>query len=137
MTDISMLLDDEEFVGRLEMEAAPQTSTRFLKLLPWRERFIHVRWSGEAAWVPLGDLDLGLGWENATSYPRAGQVILYPGGVSETELLIAYGHAAFASKAGPLAGNHFLTFPDKLDRLAELGRELLQTGAKDVLFRRL
>jgi hypothetical protein len=33
---------------------------------------IHVRWSGEACWISLGDLDLGLGYENATiSRPRS------------------------------------------------------------------
>jgi hypothetical protein len=136
LSNIRMLLDEEEFVGRLETELAPVTCERFLSLLPWSQRFIHVRWSGEAAWVPLGGLDLQLPWENATSYPRAGQVILYPGGISETELLVAYGPVAFASKAGQLAGNHFLSFWDKLERLAEIGRDLLQTGAKDVLFQR-
>jgi hypothetical protein len=69
-------------------------------MLPYRERLIHVRWSGEACWIPLGDLDFGLGYENATSYPAPGQLLLYPGGVSETEILLAYGSVRFASKVG-------------------------------------
>src|SRR5271169_3522900 len=77
--------------------------------VPYRERLIHVRWSGAACWIPLGDLDLGLGCENATSYPAPGQLLLHPGGVSETEILLAYGSVRFASKVGQLAGNHFLT----------------------------
>jgi hypothetical protein len=68
--------------------------------LPYQERLIHVRWSGEACWIPLGDLDLGVGYENATSYPAPGQLLLYPGGVSETEILLAYGSVRFASKVG-------------------------------------
>ena len=60
--------------------AAPRTVEKFRSLLPYRERIIHVRWSGEACWIPLGVLDLGLGYENATSYPAPGQVILHPGG---------------------------------------------------------
>ena len=33
-------------------------------------KIIHVRWSGESAWIPLGDLDIGLDApENATSHP--------------------------------------------------------------------
>ena len=50
-----------------------------------------MRWSGEGCWIPLGDKDFGLGFENATSFPAPGQFILYPGGFSETELLLAYG----------------------------------------------
>jgi len=76
-------------------------------MLPYRERLIHVRWSGEACWIPLGDLDLSLGYENATSYPILGQMLLYLGGISETEILLAYGSVRFASKVGQLAGNHF------------------------------
>ena len=56
------------FVARWEAEAAPQTCARFESLLPYRERIIHVRWSGEACWIPLGALDLGLPYENPTSY---------------------------------------------------------------------
>ncbi len=36
-------------------------------------------------------------------------MIFYPGGYSETEILLAYGGVRFASKLGQLAGNHFLT----------------------------
>ena len=60
-------------------------------------------------WAPLGDLSIGVAPENATTYPHPGEVLWYPGGVSETELLIAYGRTHFASKAGSLAGNHFLS----------------------------
>lgn len=76
-----------EFVGRLEEAAAPKTCAAFLQRLPFRNQLIHVRWSGESAWIPLGDFDFGIGFENATSYPAPGQVLLYPGGYSETEIL--------------------------------------------------
>lgn len=123
----------ERFVGRLNAEA-PQTVEAFLTLLPYRQRVIHVRWSGEAVWVPLGDFELGVGFENHTSYPSAGDVLFYPGGHSETELLIAYGSCSFASRMGPLAGNHFLTLVDARERLREIGRRVLWQGAQDVLF---
>ena len=93
-----------EFSARLEEEAAPETVAAFRGLLPLESRIIHVRWSGEAGWIPFGDLELGLGPENATSYPHPGELVLYPGGVSETEILLAYGYVNFASKAGQLAG---------------------------------
>jgi hypothetical protein len=122
------------FLARLEEAAAPKTSARFLELLPYRERIIHVRWSGEACWIPLGALDLGLGFENHTSYPAPGQIILYPGGISETEILLAYGGVQFASKMGQLAGNHFLTITEGHDNLAALGKLVLWHGAQDIVF---
>ena len=88
-----------------------------MRHLPFR-RDVHVRWSGEACWIPLGDLDLGVPYENHTSYPAPGQIILYPGGISETEILLAYGGVRFASKVGQLAGNHFLTITSGLENLA-------------------
>jgi len=125
---------DFAFVARFETAKAPRTCARFQGLLPYRQRLIHVRWSGEACWIPLGDLDLGLGPENATSYPAPGEILLYPGGVSETEILLAYGAVAFASKAGPLAGNHFLTVTEGRDQLRPLGEHVLWHGAREILF---
>ena len=69
-----------------------------------------------------------------TSHPAPGDVLFYPGGYSETELLIAYGGCSFSSRMGPLAGNHFMTLLDSRDRLSELGRRVLWEGAVDVLF---
>ncbi len=40
----------------------------------------HVRWSGEGMWIPLGNMDFAVGYEDATSYPAPGQVLLYPRG---------------------------------------------------------
>src|SRR5579862_11990 len=122
------------FRARLETAAAPRTCARFQDLLPYRERIIHVRWSGEACWIPLGDLDLGLGFENHTSYPAPGQILLYPGGISETEILLAYGGVQFASKMGQLAGNHFLTIVEGNENLASLGKLVLWSGAQDIVF---
>jgi len=93
-----------------------------------------VRWSGEACWIPLGDLDTGLPYENATSYPAPGHILLHAGGVSETEILLSYGPCCFASKAGQLAGNHFLTITKGLEELATLGRKTLWEGAQEIVF---
>jgi len=120
------------FDARFETEAAPRTCEAFRRLIPFTNRVVHVRWSGEAVWVPLGDLSVGVGPENATSYPSPGQVILYPGGISETEILIAYGACRFASKAGQLAGNHFLTIVSGLEQLRDLGVTALYEGAQRI-----
>ena len=120
------------FDAKLETAAAPKTSAIIRKLLPYENKIIHVRWSGEGVWVPLGDTDLGLSYENHTSYPAPGQMIVYPGGISETEILLAYGAVHFSSKLGQLAGNHFLTITSDLDKLYELGRAVLYEGAKTV-----
>ena len=123
------------FVARLEEELAPRTVAAFRGLLPLKSRIIHVRWSGEAGWIPFGDLDLGLEPENATSYPHPGEIVLYPGGVSETEILLAYGYVSFASKAGQLAGNHFATIETGNENLRALGTKVLWEGAQEISFR--
>ena len=123
-----------DFVARFEEADAPQTVAAFRTLLPLESRIIHVRWSGEGGWIPMGDLDLALAPENATRYPNPGEIIFYPGGVSETELLLAYGYVNFASKAGQLAGNHFITLTSNLENLAALGKTVLWQGAQKVRF---
>ncbi|MDQ0323871.1 hypothetical protein QO002_006078 [Pararhizobium capsulatum DSM 1112] len=132
---IEILAGGFAFKAKLENEAAPKTCARFLHMLPYSERIIHVRWSGEGCWIPLGDTDLELGFENATSYPAPGQFILYPGGFSETEILLAYGGVNFASKMGQLAGNHFLTIIEGLESLPALGKKVLWEGAQEIRFK--
>jgi len=125
---------DLRFVASLEQRLAPQTCTAFLRMLPLRQKLFQARWSGEAAWVPLGDLDVGVGPEHETSQPAPGQLLLYPRGVSETEILFPYGTTVFASKFGQLAGNHFLTIVEGREHLSELGRRVTWEGAQDILF---
>jgi hypothetical protein len=120
------------FDAHFETVAAPKTVAVFKKLLPYENKVIHVRWSGEAVWIPLGEHDFGLGYENHTSYPAPGQMILYPGGISETEILLAYGGVRFASKMGQLAGSHFITIASNLDKLAEMCKGVLWEGAKTI-----
>ena len=122
------------FDARLETEAAPKTCAAFSKHLPFKSQIVHVRWSGEGVWMPLGDLDFGVSYENHTSYPAPGQIILYPGGISETEILLAYGGVHFASKMGQLAGNHFITLTSNLESLPEMGKTVLWKGAQKVRF---
>jgi hypothetical protein len=125
---------DFRFVARLEEDESPESVAAFRKMLPLDSRVIHVRWSGESMWIPFGDLDLGIGPENATRFPNPGEILLFPGGISEAELLFPYGHVAFGSKAGPLAGNHFATVVEGVEQLRELGMKCLWEGAQPILF---
>lgn len=123
------------FAARLEEESAPRTIAALRTLLPLRSQLVQARWSGESAWVPMGfELELGIGPENANSYPAAGELLLYPGGLSEVEILFPYGATCFASKMGQLAGNHFATIVEGRDQLAELGRVVLWDGAQPIVF---
>jgi Protein of unknown function (DUF3830) len=84
--------------------------------------------------MPLGDLQSGLVSENHTVHPSRGDILFYPGGKSEAEILFTYGSASFASKMGELAGNHFITIVSGGDRLAEFGHFVLWQGAQDIEF---
>ena len=122
------------YTARLEEENAPQTCAAFRRLLPYRQKIIHARWSGEACWIPLGDFKLEVGYENHTSHPAPGEILFYPGGYSETEILFPYGACAFSSKLGQLAGNHFLTVVSGQERLRAMGEAVLWQGAHDITF---
>jgi hypothetical protein len=124
-----------EFTARLEEEEAPKTVAALRNLLPLDSELVQARWSGESAWVPLGwELELGLVPENATTYPAPGELLLYPGGLSEVEILFPYGATNFASKMGQLAGNHFATIESGHERLEELGKAVLWRGAQPIRF---
>ncbi len=123
------------FTARLEEERAPRTVALFRTMLPYESRLVQARWSGQAAWIPMGDLDVGdLGIEDPTSYPAPGELLLYPGGVSEVEILFPYGDTCFASKAGQLAGNHLATVVEGLEHLPAIGELVLWEGAQPIRF---
>ena len=135
MTSLEIKAGPHLFKARFEEERAPKTCARFRELLPFENKVIHSRWSGEAVWIPLGELDTKLPFENHTSHPSRGDILLYPGGFSETEILFAYGSSLFASKMGQLAGNHFLTVVESLDELETFGKLVLWEGSQDIVFR--
>lgn len=124
----------QSFDALFEISKSPASCAAFQAVMPFESRVVHVRWSGEGLWIPLGDMDFEIGYEDATAYPAPGQILLYPKAASETEILIAYGSVHFASKAGTLAGNHFATIVDNLDRLREIGVATLWEGAKPIRF---
>jgi hypothetical protein len=129
-SDLRIRIASFEFTARFEETAAPRTCDVFRKLLPFKMKILHCRWSGEACWIPLGKWET-LDTENETSHPAPGQILLYASGPSEPELLIPYGTCEFSSKIGQLAGNHFLTIIKGHQRLRDLGRLVLWEGAQD------
>lgn len=134
MTTLRITVGPFTYTARMEEADAPRTCAAFRALLPYRQKIIHARWSGEACWIPLGDFKLDVGYENHTSHPAPGDILFYPGGYSETEILFPYGACLFASKLGQLAGNHFLTIESGRERLREMGRLVLYEGAQDISF---
>ena len=65
-------IDGYKFNAVFEESNSPKTCEIFRKLLPFKSQVVHVRWSGEGMWIPLGDRDFGVGYEDATSYPSPG-----------------------------------------------------------------
>ena len=137
MSRLRIAAGPHQFVARLEEENAPKTCAAFRALLPLESQIIHVRWSGEACWIPMGDFETGLPFENHSTYPHPGQILWYPGGYSETEILMPYGGCHFRSIVGDLAANHFLTIEKGADQLPELGKLALWQGAQRIVFEAL
>ena len=54
MTTLHLTAGPFIFAARLEESAAPLTCAAFTRLLPYKQKIIHARWSGEACWIPLG-----------------------------------------------------------------------------------
>jgi hypothetical protein len=132
MSDLTIRVGNLHFGARWEPDA-PLTQGAIRRLLPIKSQLIHCRWSGEGCWIPFGDLDVGVGYENHTSHPAPGDIIIYTGSLSEMEILIAYGAVMFSSKLGQLAGNHFATITDGREQLREMGRRVLWQGAQQIV----
>ncbi|HLI51340.1 MAG TPA: DUF3830 family protein [Thermomicrobiaceae bacterium] len=139
MEELSITVGSLSFRARFEPESAPETCRAFAGILPFKSQIIQARWSGESAWIPLGGYDLGVGPESGgqTAKPEPGQILFYPAGISETEILFPYGETRFASKFGELQGNHFLTITEGIEQLGELGRLVLWEGAQEIVFDRV
>ena len=132
MADLKIRVgDDLEFTARWEGDA-PRTREALRPWLPIRSKLIHCRWSGESTWIPFGDRRPEVGFENHTSHPAPGQILIYVGDVSECEILFPYGACSFSSKVGQLAGNHFATLVTGHEQLAEVGRRVLWQGAQEI-----
>lgn len=132
--DIAIAIGPERLTARLEQQAAPISCAAFLALLPLERHLIHGRWSGESGWAPLGEIGLALPEENALHRPVPGQMLLYAGELSEPEILVPYGLAAFGCKDGLLNGNHIITVTEGLEALPRIGHALLWNGAQTIRF---
>ena len=74
MQKLRIIAGSYTFIARMEEVKAPKTCQAFKRLLPFKNKIIQARWSGEAAWIPLGEFKLDVGYENHTSYPSRGDI---------------------------------------------------------------
>jgi hypothetical protein len=131
---LRIVVGDLEFTARLERSLSPITCEKFCAMLPFRAKLLQARWSGEAAWIPLGNLDLGIVHENVIGRPNAGEILFHVADHSECEILFPYGKCVFRCKDGDLVGNHFLTIVEGREQLANVGELVLWHGSQDIEF---
>lgn len=130
---LKITIGDYVFKARMHTDKAPETCRMLLEKMPITGKAIQARWSGEAAWLEMNPYGIEAPQENATSYPGPGQLLYYPGGVSEKEILIPYGSAIFASKFGLLPGNHFATIIEGNESLGSMGEKVFREGAQEII----
>jgi hypothetical protein len=119
-------------IALLLEEEAPKTCKALVAVLPIEGKAIQARWSGEAAWLPVNEYGIEAPFENHTSHPSRGDLLYYPGGISEKEILIPYGSTLFSSRVGQLQGNHFATIVEGAEHLGKMGERVLRDGAQDI-----
>jgi hypothetical protein len=134
---VRIVIADLQFTARLEWLLSPITCRKFCAILPLRAKLLQARWSGEAAWIPLADLDLGIGNESVTDTPEVGEILFHPANHSECEILIPYGRSIFRCKDGAIVGNRFLTIVEGKQQLAKVGELVLWHGNQDITFSRI
>ena len=138
MIHIKMTSGNFTFLAQMEEGKAPKTCEWFLNLLPFKAQMIQARWSGQSTFIGLKDLGANVPYENPTSHPSKGEILMYPGKeLSNGEILIPYGGTCFACPRGQISGNHFLTIIEGNVQLAELGRKTLYEGAQEILFEKI
>ncbi len=131
MADLTIRVGDLTFTADWVPDA-PRTRRALEPWLPIRSRLIHCKWSGESTWIPFGEERPDVGFENHTSHPAPGDLLIYTGDVSECEILFPYGAASFNSRVGQLAGNHFATLTSGQEQLTEMGHRVLWEGAQQI-----
>ncbi len=133
MTDtIQIKIGNFTFQARLLKTKAPKTCEALKNVLPIEGRVIQARWSGESVWLQMDPYKVEIPFENQTSHPSIGHLLYYPGGLSEKEILIPYGATCFASKVGILPGSHFASITEGIDRLRDMGEQVLWKGAQAI-----
>ena len=122
--------------GTLLHDRAPETCRWFLARLPFKVNVLQAAWSGMAVFADLGGAGRDVPFENITSYPAAGSVLMYPGNAQGNagEIYIPYGANKFACPIGQIAGSHFLTLDASAETLVDFGRTIRFGGARDLLF---
>jgi hypothetical protein len=131
MSSLTIRVGDLAFEAEWQ-DAAPRTREALSAWLPIRSKLIHCKWSGESTWIPFGETRPDVGYENHTSHPAPGDLLIYVGDISECEILFPYGACSFSSRVGQLAGNHFATVTTGIEQLAEMGRRVLWDGAQEI-----
>lgn len=128
---LRITIGEYQFMAETYDDKAPETCRKIIESLPIKGKAIQARWSGEAAWVQMDKYGIEVPLENQTSYPGLGDLLYYPGGISEKEILIPYGSSKFASKVGLLPGNHFAIITEDLAELPLMGEAVLWEGAQE------
>lgn len=136
MKKIKLTSNKFTFIARLEEEKNPETCKWLLGKLPWTVEMIHVSWSGNACFAPIGEQAFDVPYENPIRIPSKGEIIIYPGNIRHLqyggEFFMAWGPCSIATQNGNLMGNHVLTIIEGMENIEEYGRMVHFKGAQSM-----
>lgn len=125
--------DNQTIRFRLYDDAAPITSTAFLKALPFSRNFLHARVSGQEIWIDDAP-SLKIIQENSSVFAEPGEIVIGPALPARNKIAncmgIFYGEGQLLD-----AGNIFgKVFEEDLTLLKTLGDLIWRNGAQELTF---
>ncbi len=131
---IELEADGVTAVASLHEDVAPKTVDRIWNALPVEQKLRHVRWSGNAAYVLVPELeDPSFPLENQVSFYVSGAVAYRP---EHGELAFSYGQAQARDLAGNGWASHFATLQGDTAEFLKMLQRTQREGAKRLVIRR-
>src|SRR5687767_9248938 len=125
--------DNQTIRFRFYDDAAPMTSTAFLKVLPFSRNFLHARVSGQEIWIDDAP-SLNIIQENSSVFAEPGEIVIGPALPARNKIANCMG--IFYGEGRLLDGGNIFgkVVEEDLHMLKTLGDTIWRQGAQELSF---